>query len=344
MGECTTVAGHHVAGTDTTTAELALTVGCAACALTAEGGAHSFRGTECIGHAFVIGRAEVSEFDGCVDRGARSRAALPVTARGDAYTRCALLIERARLATLSRASEHRVTGGRQDTHFTGRRIATERCELIVARPCRRAIVANDPRPDRRGEVRGVRRAKDAVREVVDESATLRSFTHRDAPFFPEVLERCLRWAAARQHTEQKRREVRAPHGSIVQHGWRWLGYHPSMAPLDSFEEFWPYYVSQHRNKTNRQLHFIGTSIALGCIGVSPWYPSALLIAPVAGYGFAWFGHFVFEKNKPASWGGVKAFAWSLRGDLRMWRKMLDGTMDAEVETLGPVVAQESMAV
>ena len=102
----------------------------------------------------------------------------------------------------------------------------------------------------------------------------------------------------------------------------------------SFEEFWPYYVSQHRNKTCRQLHFVGTSIAMGCLAVSPFYPPAALAAPVAGYGFAWIGHFVFEKNKPASWGGVKEFAWSLRGDLRMWRYMLTGKMDAEVDRVG----------
>lgn len=102
-------------------------------------------------------------------------------------------------------------------------------------------------------------------------------------------------------------------------------------PPASFEEFWPYYVSQHRNKTCRQLHFVGTSIAMGCLAVSPLYPPAALAAPIAGYGMAWIGHFVFEKNKPASWGGVQAFAWSLRGDLRMWKHMVLGTMDAEVE-------------
>ena len=108
----------------------------------------------------------------------------------------------------------------------------------------------------------------------------------------------------------------------------------------SFEEFWPHYVSQHRNKTCRQLHFIGTSIAMGCIAVSPFYPPALIAAPIAGYGFAWVGHFMFEKNKPASWGGIKEFAWSLRGDLRMWKMMATGQMDAEVDR---VMAGESAA-
>jgi hypothetical protein len=99
----------------------------------------------------------------------------------------------------------------------------------------------------------------------------------------------------------------------------------------SFEEFWPYYVSQHQNKTSRQLHFVGTTIAMGCVAATPFYPPALLAAPVAGYGMAWIGHFVFEKNKPASWGGAKALVWSLRGDLRMWKKMVKGEMDAEVD-------------
>jgi hypothetical protein len=110
-----------------------------------------------------------------------------------------------------------------------------------------------------------------------------------------------------------------------------------LAP-QSFEEFWPFYVSQHQNKTCRQLHFVGTTIAMGCVAVSPWYPPALLAAPVAGYGLAWIGHFVFEKNKPASWLGPKQVVWSLRGDLRMWRKMITGSMDQEVESHSPAFA------
>ncbi len=102
---------------------------------------------------------------------------------------------------------------------------------------------------------------------------------------------------------------------------------------ETFEEFWPYYVSQHQHPTCRKLHFVGTTIALGCVAVAPLYPQALLLAPIAGYGMAWIGHFVFEKNRPASWGGVKHFAWSLRGDLRMWRKMVTGAMEGEMQRL-----------
>ena len=99
----------------------------------------------------------------------------------------------------------------------------------------------------------------------------------------------------------------------------------------NFDEFWPFYVSQHANKTSRRLHFAGTTMAMGCLAVAPFYPPALLAAPVAGYGMAWLGHFAFEKNKPASWLGPKQVVWSLRGDFRMWKLMLQGKMDAEVD-------------
>jgi hypothetical protein len=112
---------------------------------------------------------------------------------------------------------------------------------------------------------------------------------------------------------------------------------------ESFEEFWPYYVSQHRDPTCRKLHFVGTTLAMGCLAAAPFYPPAALAAPVAGYGFAWIGHFVFEKNRPASWGGLRAAAWSLRGDLRMWRYMLTGAMDAEVERAGELDASPAAA-
>ena len=85
--------------------------------------------------------------------------------------------------------------------------------------------------------------------------------------------------------------------------------------FSTYEEFWPFYVSQHRHPLNRGLHFLGTTLvlvlAVAAVLVSPLW---LLAAPVAGYGFAWIGHLVFEKNKPAT---LTHPLWSLRGDFRM---------------------------
>jgi hypothetical protein len=100
--------------------------------------------------------------------------------------------------------------------------------------------------------------------------------------------------------------------------------------FESFEDFWPHYVRAHSEKTNRRLHFIGTTLAMGCVGGAALLrrPLLLLAAPVVGYGFAWVGHFVFQKNIPATFGNP---LYSLRADFVMWSKIANGTMDAEVE-------------
>jgi hypothetical protein len=103
----------------------------------------------------------------------------------------------------------------------------------------------------------------------------------------------------------------------------------SAVRFQSFEEFWPVYVRAHSHKTNRMLHFAGTTAALGSLaaGVLLLRPKLLVLAPLCGYGMAWIGHFFVEKNRPAAFGNP---LWSLRADLVMWSKILSGTMDAEV--------------
>ena len=86
--------------------------------------------------------------------------------------------------------------------------------------------------------------------------------------------------------------------------------------FDSFEQFWPYYLSQHADPTCRKLHVTGTAIAIGMIAASPLFPPLVLAAPIVGYGFSWIGHFWFERNRPAAFRNP---LWSLRGDLRMLR-------------------------
>jgi hypothetical protein len=100
--------------------------------------------------------------------------------------------------------------------------------------------------------------------------------------------------------------------------------------MRSFEDFWPFYVHEHANETNRKLHFVGTTLVIGSValGLLTRRPAFFLAAPVFGYGFAWIGHFVVEGNTPATF---KHPLWSLRADFEMWAKMVSGTMDAEVE-------------
>jgi hypothetical protein len=100
--------------------------------------------------------------------------------------------------------------------------------------------------------------------------------------------------------------------------------------IDTFGEFWPFYVREHARPITRALHFVGSTLVLAIVAAAvvtgrPWL---LLAMPVAGYGFAWFGHFVFEKNKPASF---KYPVYSFFADWVMYGKILSGTMRAEVE-------------
>ncbi|MFM7460918.1 MAG: Mpo1-like protein, partial [Burkholderiales bacterium] len=67
----------------------------------------------------------------------------------------------------------------------------------------------------------------------------------------------------------------------------------------TFALFYPYYLSEHRNPICRALHFIGSTIVLGIVAAmittQQWWMGWLI--PLAGYGFAWVGHFFFEKNR-----------------------------------------------
>ncbi len=91
----------------------------------------------------------------------------------------------------------------------------------------------------------------------------------------------------------------------------------------SFRDFYPYYLTEHSNSTCRRLHFVGTSLVIALVA---WIVASgswmLLIAlPVAGYSFAWIGHFFFEKNRPATF---QHPLYSLMGDFVMYRDMLVG--------------------
>ena len=68
------------------------------------------------------------------------------------------------------------------------------------------------------------------------------------------------------------------------------------------KEFYPFYLTEHQNDTSRSLHFVGTGLFLFIVFTSIYLGNykMLIYAPFAGYGFAWIGHFFFEKNKPAT--------------------------------------------
>ena len=98
----------------------------------------------------------------------------------------------------------------------------------------------------------------------------------------------------------------------------------------TFEEFWPYYVSQHLHPATRAIHVGATTTALawGAAGIVLFNPLLLAASPVIGYGPAWASHFTIEKNKPASFGHP---FWSFRADFRQARKYFTGRLEADVQ-------------
>jgi len=98
-----------------------------------------------------------------------------------------------------------------------------------------------------------------------------------------------------------------------------------MAAFNSFQEFYTYYLQEHRHPLNRRLHLIGTSSALTLLALflitDIWW--FLLAAPIVGYGLAWVGHFRVEGNKPATFSHP---FYSLAADFRMLYDALTGKL------------------
>jgi hypothetical protein len=94
--------------------------------------------------------------------------------------------------------------------------------------------------------------------------------------------------------------------------------------FNSFKEFYPFYLSQHQNSICRKLHFIGLLLGIAWLFIvfaaklNPWF---ILISLAFGYGFGFIGHFIFEKNKPATF---KNPFYSFAGDIKMMIDLLTG--------------------
>ena len=94
--------------------------------------------------------------------------------------------------------------------------------------------------------------------------------------------------------------------------------------FQTFGDFYPYYLSEHQNSICRLLHVIGSSLVLIEVVALLWFMPVWtwwLLLPFTGYGFAWVGHFFFEKNRPATFTYP---AYSLMGDWVMFVDILRG--------------------
>jgi hypothetical protein len=96
-----------------------------------------------------------------------------------------------------------------------------------------------------------------------------------------------------------------------------------LKPYRTLNEFNPFYLVEHANSTSRRLHFAGTSTALvlviAAVVTQFWW--LMLAALMQGYAFARVRHFIFERNKTATF----SYPWlSFLGDFRLWWEILTG--------------------
>ena len=98
---------------------------------------------------------------------------------------------------------------------------------------------------------------------------------------------------------------------------------PDTERYRTFEAFYPYYLSEHSNPVCRALHYVGTTLgaAIMVFALASGRYGLILAGVVAGYAFAWVGHFFFEHNRPATF---RYPLWSFLGDWVMLKDFLLG--------------------
>ena len=113
-----------------------------------------------------------------------------------------------------------------------------------------------------------------------------------------------------------------------------------MSRIRTYRAFWPYYLAEHSRPGTRALHYFGSLAGLGlALAAVLWADWGLLAAAlIVGYGCAWIGHFLVEKNRPATF---RYPLWSFLSDFRMLGLWLSGRLAGElrrhdvVEEAGP---------
>lgn len=93
----------------------------------------------------------------------------------------------------------------------------------------------------------------------------------------------------------------------------------------NYKEFYHFYLAEHSDIKCRTMHYIGSLLVIFVLIFSLFTEQYIILwsLPLIGYGFAWFGHFVFEHNKPATF---KWPFWSLASDWVMLFQFITRTL------------------
>jgi len=108
---------------------------------------------------------------------------------------------------------------------------------------------------------------------------------------------------------------------------------PTNHKIETYADFWPYYLREHSSPATRAVHYAGTAVAISSLIAlivtgNGWFG---LVALLGGYGFAWTAHFFIEKNRPATFTYP---LWSLFSDFRMAAAWATGRLGRELAKAG----------
>ncbi len=103
--------------------------------------------------------------------------------------------------------------------------------------------------------------------------------------------------------------------------------------IETYGEFFLYYLGEHRRPATRALHYVAAFASLGVLlyglAVGPWWIA--LFTPLAGYGSAWIAHFFIERNRPATF---RYPLWSLLSDYVMTALWVSGQLGPWLDRAG----------
>lgn len=104
-------------------------------------------------------------------------------------------------------------------------------------------------------------------------------------------------------------------------------------PIRSYADFFPHYLHQHRSPLCRAFHYAGTGLGMFClfafIASGDW--RLILAGLLLGYGFAWAGHFLIDRNSPETF---RHPLWSFIADHHMAALALTGRLRARLIAAG----------
>lgn len=106
-------------------------------------------------------------------------------------------------------------------------------------------------------------------------------------------------------------------------------------PIKNYAEFYRFYLTEHRNIMSRRLHAVGSSVGIYFFSkaIRQRQPKYFIYGLASGYACAWIGHFVFEKNKPASF---KQPLYSFISDWRMLSDIVRGNLSLKDRQLDKI--------